>query len=169
MNRQLCHDAHHPGEVSCTYRVIDIGYALDLLDSCVRDRGEYYQPPPDAWRSHPPAEPEHRWAPAGDSMVVLAVRKAGAPQTALSALANTPIAEVYASGCPALNLTLGAVVVLHAAESAERRGQTWAMAQQAALRAASRFLELIPDRLASHAAAAGAPYPRGLHELARWR
>jgi hypothetical protein len=61
-------------------------------------------------------------------------------------------------GASSLDLSLGAVVVLHAADSAELRGQTWAMCLQAALEAASRFVELIPDRVVARAAeSAGTP------------
>lgn len=108
--------------------MIDIGEALDLLDWCVRDRGEDYR------------------SAATDRIVPLALRKAGAPLTAVSPLARTRVADIYASDRHnPLNLTLGAVMVLSAAESAERDEQTWEIALQAALRAASRFLELIPD------------------------
>jgi hypothetical protein len=85
---------------------------------------------------------------ATESIVTLALSKAGAPLTAIRPLAHTPVADVYASGRHPLNLTLGAVVVFRAAESMERYGQTWAMSLQAARRAASRFVELIPDRVA---------------------
>jgi hypothetical protein len=129
--------------------VIDIVDALDLLDSCVRDRGEGYR----SLRRRLPAVPRtggNDACPAAtDSIVTLALTKAGAPLTALRPLAHTSVADVYASGRHRINLTLGAVVVFRAAESVERRGQTWAMSLQAALRAASRFVELIPDRVLS--------------------
>jgi hypothetical protein len=147
MNLNLCRAADHD-EVSWPNRVIDIGYALDLLDSCVRGRGDDNQPSPRHLAVESPHEPEHIFPTAGDNIVIVAMRKAGAPPAALSALTHTCIADVYASGRPALNLTLGAVAVFRAAESAERRGQTWAMSVQAARRTASRFAELIPDKLA---------------------
>jgi hypothetical protein len=129
--------------------VIDIVDALDLLDSCVRDRGEGYR----ALRRRLPAVlrtgPIDAFPAATDSIVTLALSKAGAPLTALSPLAHMSVADVYASGRHPLDLTLGAVVAFRAAESVERRGQTWAMSLQAALRAASRFVELIPDRVLS--------------------
>jgi hypothetical protein len=133
--------------VSRPDRVIDIGYALDLLDSCVRDRGEDNQRAP----RHPavvsPPGAECISPAAAGSFVVAALGKADAPPAALRALTHTSIADVYASGLPALNLTLGAVVVFRAAESAERRGLTWAMSLEAALRTASRFADLIPDKV----------------------
>jgi hypothetical protein len=137
--------------LSRTDQVIDIIDALDLLDRCVRDRGDGYRS-----LSRGDAFPT-----ATDSIVALALSKAGAPLTALSPLAHTPIAELYASGRPPLPLTLGAVVVFRAAESVDRRGQTWATSYQAALRAASRFVELIPDKVVSCAAEAEAATQRG--------
>ena len=154
MNLDPCHGSDHD-EVSCTDRVIDIGYALDLLDSCVRDREEDNQPRALAVVS--PTGPEHISPAAGDGIVIVALGLAGTPPEALSALTHISIADVYASGRPALNLTLGAVAVFRAAESAERRGQTWGMSLQAARRTATRFTELIPDRLAPPAAAPAVP------------
>jgi hypothetical protein len=154
MNLKPCHDADHD-EVSWPDRVIDIGYALELLDNCVSDRGD--QSPPRRAAVVSLTGPERISPAAGDSIVIVAMRKAGAPPAALSALRHISFTELYASGRPVLNLTLGAVVVFRAAQSAEQRGQTWAVAVQAAWRTASRFAELIPDRLASPAAAAAAP------------
>jgi hypothetical protein len=146
--------------------VIDIADALDLLESCVRDRGEGYRSPRRHLSAVSPSGRNDVSLAATDSIVTLALRKAGVPLMALPPLAHTPVAEVYASGHPCLNLTLGAVVVFRAAESEEWRGQTWVMAFQAALRAASRFVELIPDTVAGSAAEAvdasrrGAPPPQ---------
>jgi hypothetical protein len=151
MNLNLYLDADHGG-LLWRDRVIDIVNALDLLDSCVRDRGEDYRSLPRRLAAVSATEPQDEALAASDSIVTLALRKAGAPLTALNALAHAPIADVYASGRPDLNLTLGAVVVFRAADSAERRGQTWAMSLHAALQAAARFVELIPDKLAACAA-----------------
>jgi hypothetical protein len=113
--------------------MIDIVDALDLLDSCVRDRGANYRP----------------FTAATDSIVTLALTKAGAPRGAIEPLVHTAVADLYAPGRPPLNLTLGAVAVLRAAHSVERRGETWAVSLQAAQRAASRFAELISGPLIS--------------------
>jgi hypothetical protein len=138
--------------------MIDIVDALELLGSCVRERGESYQPPCRRLPTASPTESEDRYPAARDSIITLALSKAGAPPEALNAVAHMPIVEVYASGRPPLDLSLGAVVVLHAADSAELRGQAWAMCLQAALEAASRFVELIPDRVVARAAeSAGTP------------
>jgi hypothetical protein len=154
------------GKTSCTYRDVrqpppagplDIVDALNLLDRCVRERGEGYRSLPDRLS----AGPDDASPAATDGIVTLALSKAGAPRTALSPLAHTPVADVYASGRSPLDLTLGAVVVFRAAESLERRGQTWAASLQAAVRAASRFLELIPDGVVGDADAAAAGSHRG--------
>jgi hypothetical protein len=151
MNLDRYRDADH-GELLWKDRVIDIVDALDLLDSCVRDPGVDYRSLPRRLAAVSSTEPQDEALAASDSIVTLALRRAGSPLTALSALAHAPIADVYASGRPDLNLTLGAAVVLRAADAAERRGQTWAMSLQAALQAAARFVELIPDRVAARAA-----------------
>jgi hypothetical protein len=161
MNLNLYRDADH-SELIWRDRVIDIVDALNLLDSCVRDRGNDYRSPPRRLAAVSPTEPQGEASAATDSIVTCALRKAGAPLAVLSALAYTPIADVYASGPPDLNLTLGAVVVFRAAEAAERLGQTWAMSLEAALRVAARFVELIPDRVAVRAADAVAASDRGV-------
>jgi hypothetical protein len=160
MNLNLYRGADRGG-LMWTDRVIDIVDALDLVDSCVRDRGEDYRALPRRLAAVSPIKPKAEAPGVSDSIVTLALRKAGAPLTVLSALAHAPVADVYASGRPDLNLTLGAVVVFRAAESAERRGQTWAMSRQAALQAAARFVELIPDRVAARAAGAVTAPDRG--------
>jgi hypothetical protein len=142
--------ADHSG-LSWKHHVIDIVDALDLLASCVRDRGEGYRS----------LHPRDALPSATDSVVIYALSKAGAPLTALSPLAHTPIADLYASGRHPLPLTLGAVVVFRAAESEDRRGHTWGMSLEAALRAASRFVELAPDSVVRRAAEAVAPSHRG--------
>jgi hypothetical protein len=125
--------------------MIDIVDALDLLDSCVRDRGAAFRSPRRRGSAVSPRGRYYSCPAAGDSIVNLALIKAGVPLPALSRLANKTVADGYASGLDPLDLTLGAVVVLRAAESMERRGHAWGSCLQAALQAASRFIELIPD------------------------
>jgi hypothetical protein len=124
---------------------IDIGAALDLLDSSVRERGQGY------------------CSAATEGIVTLALRKAGVPGPALGPLAHASVSDLYTAGRLPLNMTLGAVVVLRAAESADRIGQPWAMAMAAALRAAARFLELLPrDLERAFAGASRTSEPRGI-------
>jgi hypothetical protein len=123
--------------------MIDIVDALDLIDRCVHERGDSYRSP----RSRDPAGPVSRRFPtcpaASDSIVTLVLTKAGTPHAVISGLASTSVADAYASGERDLNLTVGAVVVLRAAQAVERRGQTWGVAREAAVRAASRFADLM--------------------------
>ena len=123
--------------------MIDIVDALDLLDSCVRDRGDSYR---STGRRGPTGSFSRRYpaCPAvTESIVTLVLARAGTPLTAISRVASTAVGDAYASGEHDLNLTVGAVVVLRAAESMERRGGTWGLARQAAAQAASRFAELV--------------------------
>ncbi|MDT4943473.1 MAG: hypothetical protein QOH14_206 [Pseudonocardiales bacterium] len=136
--------------------MIDIVDALDLLDSCVRDRGAGFRSPRRRGSAAAPRGRYYSCPAARDSIVNLALIKAGVPQPALSRLASKTVADVYASGLHPLDLTLGAVVVLRAAESKERRGHAWGSCLQAALQAASRFIELIPDGVVRCAAEAAA-------------
>jgi hypothetical protein len=129
----------------------DIVDALELLDSCVRDHGRNHRSPTRNESAASPIGGQDTGRAATDSIVTLAMAKAGTAITSVSRPAGTSIGAAYAAGQNPLNLTLGAVVVLRAAESVERRGETWAMAFQAALRAASRFLELLPDGVVERA------------------
>jgi hypothetical protein len=123
--------------------VIDIVDALELLDSCVRDRGASYR---STHRRGSAGSLSRRYPTcptATDSIVTLALTKAGTPLSAISRLAHTSVGDAYASGEHDLNLTVGAVAVFRAAQSTERRGETWGRARQAAMRVASRFAELM--------------------------
>jgi hypothetical protein len=136
--------------------MIDIVDALDLLDACVRDRGAGFRSPR---RRGSAASPRGRYfsCPAArDSIVNLALIKAGVPLSAVNRLADKTVADVYSSGLHPLDLTLGAVAVLRAAESMERRGHAWGSCLQGAADAASRFIELIPDGVVVRCAAEAA-------------
>lgn len=127
--------------------MVDIVDALDLLGSCVRDRGADYR---SRGRRSPAVSRRERYytCPAEtDSIVKLALIKAGARHSAVDRLTKETVADFYRSGPDSLDLTLGAVVALRAAESAERLGHTWGMSLQAALQAAAKFVDLIPDRV----------------------
>jgi hypothetical protein len=141
--------------------MIDIVDTIDLLDSCVRDRGAGYRSPHRRDLADSRRGRSSNYPAATDSIVSLALIRAGAPMSAVSRVANSTVAEAYAAGLHPLNLTLGAVVALRAAESTERRGQTWGSCLQAALRAASRFIEVIPEGVVGCAAEAVAVSHRG--------
>jgi hypothetical protein len=135
--------------------MIDIVEALDLLHSCVRECGEDYHPRQRRLSVVPPVGHDGALPAGVNGIVARALTKAGVPSTATAPLANSTFADVCAPASPPLNLTLGAVIAFRAAESAERRGQTWAMSLQAALQAASRFVELISRLIDSPAMSGG--------------
>jgi hypothetical protein len=125
--------------------MIDIVDALDVLDSCVADRGADYRSRRRRNWAVPLSERYYHCPAPAESIVSLALIKAGAPQSSVGLLSHKSIADVYATDRARLNLTLGAVVALRAAESMERLGHSWGSCREAALQAASRFVELIPD------------------------
>ena len=96
--------------------MIDIVDALDLLNSCVRDRGEDYRSPA---LDESTASASWRYD-AGravtDDIVTRAVASAATPTTTGSWLIRRSVVDAYASGQNPFNLTLGAVIVLRAAE-----------------------------------------------------
>lgn len=150
--------------------MIDIVDVLDLLESCVRDHGECHRPPARNESAMRPIEGQDTGRAATDSLVTLAMARAGTPIAADRRLAGTSVGVAYAAGQNPFNLTLGAVVVFSAAESAERCGQTWGIAFQAALRAASKYLDLLPDSVVERAVEATAARPCVTQsEVPRWQ
>jgi hypothetical protein len=134
--------------------MIDIVAALDLLDNCVRDRGADYRSRGRRGSADSRSGRYYTCPAATDSIVKLALIKAGAQHSAVDRLTNGSVADFYVSGPDSLNLTLGAVVAFRAAESKERLGHTWGLCLEAALHTASRFVELIPDGVVGRAAEA---------------
>jgi hypothetical protein len=131
---------------------MDIVDALDLLDSCVRDRGADYRPRRRHGSAGSPTGRIYQCAAATDSIVDLALIKGGVPHAGAGRLARRLVADPYPPGPDPFNLTLGAAVVLRAAGSAERLGKTWRSCLQAGLQAAATFVELIPDSVVECAA-----------------
>jgi hypothetical protein len=101
--------------------MIDIVDALDLLNGCVQERGESWLPARD--ESSPSASLRYEAGrPVMDGMVSRALANAGTPPTPCRWLIHSSVVDAYAVGQNPFNLTLGAVVVLRAAESSERSG-----------------------------------------------
>jgi hypothetical protein len=123
--------------------MIDIVDALDLLDSWVCQRGSDYRSAHRGQVARPRTGRHSYYAcrDATDSVVTSGLTRIGP------------------------NLTLGAVVVLRAAASVQRQGGTRGASRDAGLRAASRFVELVPDDLIGSAAAGEAPLG-SMHERA---
>jgi hypothetical protein len=154
--RVWCHCSGLTEALRLEEAVIDIVEALDLLDNCVRDRGADYRSRPRRGSVDSRSGHYYTCPAATDSIVKLALVKAGAPHSAVDRLTHGTVGDFYASGPDSLNLTLGAVVAFRAAESKEGLGHTWGLCLQAALHAASRFVELIPDGVLGRAAGADA-------------
>lgn len=70
----------------------------------------------------------------------------------LAALRDHRVRDLYALGRLSDRLTLGAMIVLDAAQQSEESGHTWGEALDDATGTAGRFLDLIPDRLFATAA-----------------
>jgi hypothetical protein len=60
-------------------------------------------------------------------------------------IVNLALVKAASADVDAFSVTLGADVAFRAAASAERLGQAWGPCVQAAVRAASTFVDLIPD------------------------
>ncbi len=128
--------------------MLDIVEALDLLDSCG----------PRSAIAHVTAERDCAagaltvcaLSPHVDDIVAGFLRDAvrsRRPGCANAAADRTPLAS---GGAPALRwrretLSVGAVIVLCAAESARRRGATWHQYVQVAEQAAVRYLDVLPE------------------------
>jgi hypothetical protein len=63
----------------------------------------------------------------------------------LEGLCDHGIRDLHWGGRLPVTLTLGAVVVLHAAQQSQHRGCRWGDVLEHATTAAEKFLELIPD------------------------
>ncbi|MGX7678613.1 hypothetical protein ACSMXN_06920 [Jatrophihabitans sp. DSM 45814] len=125
--------------------MIDIVDALDLLKSCVRDRGADYRARPRRGQRGSRRARYYECRPGSNSIVGLALIKADVSAATATLLTNCSVGEAIASGSAPKEFTLGAVVTLRAAQTMERRGHDWGSCLQAGVQAAARFIELIPD------------------------
>ena len=149
--RHVTHDSRRRAVVGFppSQRRIDVVDALDLLDHCVRERGQGYRT---TTRPRTPGlrtdrDPSLRSAVRRDGIVNHALLRSvvlGAVDYVADPGTGT---DVGAAGWDASVLTLGASVVFRAAESTDRRGGTWGEAQADALQAVARFVAVIPDSL----------------------
>lgn len=124
--------------------LIDIGGALALLADAVRERGEYF--------AYPLA--------VGGACACLYSRRSGVRclvghalslahvnDSDLDGLGDRGVRELYRRGELPVRLTIGALVVLDAAQRTQDRGYSWGDALDYANSIAVRFLDLVPDRL----------------------
>lgn len=125
--------------------MIDIEDALNLLEAVVKDGGEETRA--DAWYVNPLLN-----QPV--CMIGRAMSYAGIDTKTMLGWGRKPIQDVYEEGLIPEEITLGAVLVLRAAQMAQdghiKAGQhippvTWGEALSEALRAAERYLDLIPE------------------------
>jgi hypothetical protein len=131
--------------------MIDVVDALELLAACVEDRGADYRSSRRRGLATARGERFYDCPAPTDSIAGLALAKAGAPPSALDPLGQWTIADLRVGQPTAVKLTLGALVVLRAAESADRLGHAWGSCLEAALQALPAFIDLIPQRVVSRA------------------
>ena len=122
--------------------MIDIRLALDLLAAAVAERGHHFVYPPIG-----DLERDCVYRPHSGSLTLAgeALSLAGVSPGDLELLHGNSVRDLYARGQLPVSLTLGAVVVLDAAEHSQDRGQAWGDAVEHARRVAVRFITLLPD------------------------
>jgi hypothetical protein len=122
--------------------LIDIGRALDLLAAAVKERGEYF-----AYSLSVGSSRTCRYSVRGGRpcLVGYALSLAPVGDNALDALGDRGVRELYGQARLPVRLTLGALVVLDAAQRAQDRGYAWGDALDYASGVAVKFLDLVPD------------------------
>ncbi len=134
-------DTHEP------MPTMDIGTALDLLAAAVSRRGGdfVYQP---VWVDEP------RYLTclyardgAPDCIVGHVLAAAGVRPRELEAMRDDGIEDLYRAGRLPIDLTLGALAVLHTAQQSQDRGCPWGDVLAAANATAVRVLDLVPNAL----------------------
>jgi hypothetical protein len=139
--------------------VIDLGTALDLLAAAVRQRGAdfVYRP---VWvdeHRYLTCMYAHRGAP--DCIVGYALAQAGVSVRALEAMRDDGVEELYLEGRFPVDVTLGALAVLRAAQQSQDRGCCWGDVLAQANAVAIRLLDLVPEPAAQPPAALTATAP----------
>jgi hypothetical protein len=135
---------------------MDIGTALDLLAAAVGRRGAdfVYQP---VWvddRRYLTCLYAHDGAP--DCIVGQVLAEAGVRPRELEAMRDDGIDDLYRAGRLPIDLTFGALAVLHAAQRSQDRGCPWADVLADANAVAIKVLDLVPNALLSSVVTAGA-------------
>jgi hypothetical protein len=125
--------------------VIDIGCALDLLAAAVKHRGasQVHRPVRITANDFSTCLHTHNGSP--DCIIGEALARTGVGVEELEGLCDHGIRDLHWGGRLPVTLTLGAVVVLHAAQQSQHRGFRWGDVLEHATTAAEKFLELIPD------------------------
>jgi len=122
--------------------LIDIGRALELLAAAVKERGEYF-----VYSSSVGSARTCRYSVRGGRpcLVGYALSLAHVGDDALDSLGDRSMRELYGQARLPVRLTLGALVVLDAAQRAQDRGYAWGDALDHASGVADKFLDLLPD------------------------
>ena len=138
---------HQPADTHEPMPTMDIGAALDLLAAAVSRRGGdfVYQP---VWVDEP------RYLTclyardgAPDCIVGQVLAAAGVRPRELEAMRDDGIEDLYRAGRLPIDLTLGALAVLHTAQQSQDRGCPWTDVLAAANATAFRLLDLVPNAL----------------------
>src|SRR5262249_22980083 len=108
-----------------TGSVIDLGTALDLLAAAVQQRGAdfVYRPVWVEEHRYLTCRYAHRGAP--DCIVGYALAQAGVSVSTLEAMRDDGVEELYVEGRFPVDVTLGALAVLRAAQQSQDRGCRW--------------------------------------------
>jgi hypothetical protein len=136
---------------------LDLRTALDFLARAVRQRGRdfVYQP---TWVE----EPRYltcRYADHGAPGCVVGhvLAQAGVGVHALEALRDDGVDDLYTEGRLPVQMTLGALAVLRAAQQSQDRGCCWGDVLAHATAVAVRVMDVMPDAALVSAAAAHRP------------
>jgi hypothetical protein len=124
-------------------QLIDVVLMLDLLSVVVAERGDDFVYSP---VGEPVHDNIHELRRDALSLAGEVLSLAGASPDDLKPVRRHSIRDLYASGRLPVPLTLGAAVVLHAAEHSQNCGKTWGEAADHARRMADRFIDLLPDQ-----------------------
>jgi hypothetical protein len=124
--------------------LLDLGGALELLAAAVEARGEYFAYPLAVGEPHASLY-SRRGGPR--CLVGHALSLAHVGDSDLDELDDRGVRELYRHGKLPVRLTIGALVVLDAAQRTQDRGYTWGDALEYASDVAVRFLDLVPDSL----------------------
>jgi hypothetical protein len=143
----------HRSRAESTRHWIDIGRALDLLDAAVDAYGASFVYPP---VDDPERDCLYRFDDGPLTIAAHALRLVGVRDADLERLRHQPLRELHAQGSLPVRLSLGAAVVLDAAQRSQDRGRSCGEALEDAAKVAQRYIALLPDRAL---AAVSAPEP----------
>jgi hypothetical protein len=129
-----------------TRPMIDLGRALDLLTAAVIQRGESF-----VFVAGPHQSCLYKGDDGPQCLVGRCLSLAGVADAYLDALGGRAVRELYDRGALPVQLTLGALVLLDAAQRGQDRGYAWGEALEYAVSVVERFLDLIPSGMWSPA------------------